>query len=338
MDSAEPRKNRIISDQEAENVTRTEELAYEIKVEEVMTRNIRSVKPDDSMQSILDLFRTMHISGMPVITGQGELQGIISIEDLMRALVAADLNAPVRQYMTTKVITIRSTDPLVEALKFFVNTKLGRLPVMDAEGKMVGILTKGDITRGLLRALQHDKQEEEMKRYRASHLFEDIESDRTSLILRYNIKARDFTHGGTASGNIKRALARLGASPQIARRCGIAIYEAEINLIIHTTEGGVLRVEIEPHQISIDAYDYGPGIKDVGLAMKAGYSTASDEVREMGFGAGMGLVNIQRCTDYMNLESVYGKGTRLKMKIFLNKEEAMGDNQPQPPRSLMNEH
>lgn len=338
MESAEPRKNRIISDQEAENVTRTEELAYELKVEEVMTRSIKSVKPDDTMQAILDLFRNMHISGLPVVQEDGSLVGVISIEDLMRALVASDLNAPVKKYMTTKVITIHSTDPLVEALKFFVNTKLGRLPVMNAEGKMVGILTKGDITRGLLRALQQDKQQEEMRRYRASHLFEDIESDRTSLILRYNIKARDFTHGGSASSNIKRALARLGASPQIARRCGIAIYEAEINLIIHTTEGGVLRVEIEPHQISIDAYDYGPGIKDVQLAMKAGYSTASDEVREMGFGAGMGLVNIQRCTDYMNLESVYGKGSRLKMKIFLNKEEAMGDNQPQPPRSLMNEH
>ncbi len=338
MESAEPRKNRIISDQEAENVTRTEELAYELKVEEVMTRSIKSVKPDDTMQAILDLFRNMHISGLPVVQEDGDLVGVISIEDLMRALVASDLNAPVKKYMTTKVITIHSTDPLVEALKFFVNTKLGRLPVMNVEGKMVGILTKGDITRGLLRALQHDKQQEEMRRYRASHLFEDIESDRTSLILRYNIKARDFTHGGSASSNIKRALARLGASPQIARRCGIAIYEAEINLIIHTTEGGVLRVEIEPHQISIDAYDYGPGIKDVQLAMKAGYSTASDEVREMGFGAGMGLVNIQRCTDYMNLESVYGKGSRLKMKIFLNKEEAMGDNQPQPPRSLMNEH
>ncbi len=337
METVEPRKNRIISDQEAENITRTEELAYDLKVEEVMTRGIKIVRPSDSMQSVLDLFRNLHISGMPVLSENGELAGIISIEDLMRSLASGDMESPVSKYMTEKVITIRSTDPVVEALKFFVNTKHGRLPVTNADGRLVGILTKGDITRGLLRALQHDKQEEEMRRYRASHLFEDIESDRTSLILRYNIKARDFTHGGAASGNIKRALARLGASPQIARRCGIAIYEAEINLIIHTTEGGVLRVEIEPHQISIDAYDYGPGIKDVQLAMKAGYSTASDEVREMGFGAGMGLVNIQRCTDYMNLESVYGKGSRLKMKIFLNKEEAMGEN-PQPPRSLMDEH
>jgi hypothetical protein len=82
-----------------------------------------------------------------------------------------------------------------------------------------------------------DYREEEIRRYRASHLFEDIISDRTSLILRYRIKARDFTQGGNASSNIKRALLRLGANPQLARRCGIAIYEAEMNLIIHTIDG-----------------------------------------------------------------------------------------------------
>jgi anti-sigma regulatory factor (Ser/Thr protein kinase) len=157
--------------------------------------------------------------------------------------------------------------------------------------------------------------------YRASHLFEDINSDRTSLILRYSIQQGDFTHGGAASGYIKRALLRLGASPQIARRCGIAIYEAEMNLIIHTTNGGVIRIEIEPHQITMEAYDDGPGIKDIDLAMRPGYSTATEAVRELGFGAGMGLVNISRCVDSMKLESTYGKGTRLRMKLFLQKME-----------------
>ena len=96
---------------------------------------------------------------------------------------------------------------------------------MDDDGKLVGMITKGDITRGVLVALQKDYQAEELRRYRASHLFEDIISDRTSLILRYNIKARDFTRGGHASSNIKKALIRLGASPQLARRCGIAIWD-----------------------------------------------------------------------------------------------------------------
>jgi anti-sigma regulatory factor (Ser/Thr protein kinase) len=227
--------------------------------------------------------------------------------------------------MTSKVITVNALDPIVEALKLFAQTRFGRLAVTDDRGKLVGIITKGDITRGLVNAIQRDYQAEELKRYRASHLFEDIISDRTSLILRYQIKPRDFTHGGTASSHIKRALLRLGANPQIARRCGIAVYEAEMNLIIHTNHGGEVRVEIEPHQILMETVDDGPGIEDIELALKPGYSTAPLEVREMGFGAGMGLKNIQRCVNEFLLESTPGLGTRLQMKIHLQPEETFSD-------------
>lgn len=316
-----PQRKRIISDQEAENISRVEELAYEIKVNEVMTRDLICFSPQVSMQEVLEVFRQKRISGAPIISSNGELIGIISMEDLIRCLIDSDLESSIEKYMTFKLVTILPTDSVVEASKKFVATNFGRLPVVDKNQKLVGMITKGDINRGLLKALETDYHEEEIRTYRASHLFEDIISDRTSLILRYQIQQGDFDNGGQASSNIKRALMRLGASKQIARRCGIAIYEAEMNLIIHTTEGGVLRVEIEPHQISIDAYDYGPGIKDVEMALKPGFSTASDAVREMGFGAGMGLVNISRCVDQMKLESVWGKGTRLKMRLLLENEK-----------------
>jgi anti-sigma regulatory factor (Ser/Thr protein kinase) len=182
------------------------------------------------------------------------------------------------------------------------------------------MITKGDITRGVLVALQKDYKEEEVRRYRASHLFEDIVSDRTTLVLRYNIKAHDFTHGGNASSHIKRALLRLGADPQIARRCGIAVYEAEINLIIHTTNGGILKLEVESHRITMSTVDDGPGIPDIDQVLQPGYTTATEEVREMGFGAGMGLVNIKRCVDKMDIESTVGKGTKLVMRIFVPTE------------------
>jgi anti-sigma regulatory factor (Ser/Thr protein kinase) len=240
------------------------------------------------------------------------------MEDSIRALRQRELNAAVADYMSAQVVTINSFDPIIEALKLFTQTKLGRLVVVDETGQWVGIITKGDITRGLLKALQYDYQAEEVKRYRASHLFQDIISDRTSLILRYQIKPRDFTHGGAASSNIKRALLRLGANPQIARQCGIAIYEAEMNLIIHTTNGGLVRVEIEPPSILMETTDDGPGIENIERALQPGYSTASEEIRELGFGAGMGLKNIQRCVDEMLLESVPGQGTRLEMKIYLH--------------------
>jgi anti-sigma regulatory factor (Ser/Thr protein kinase) len=118
-------------------------------------------------------------------------------------------------------------------------------------------------------------------------------------------------------------LIRLGANQQLARRCGIAIYEAEMNLIIHTINGGTIRVEIEPHCIAIEVKDEGPGISDVNLAMQPGFSTAPEEIRELGFGAGMGLSNIMRCVDQVNLESTPGEGTRLEMRIFLLPEESL---------------
>ncbi|MCX6054647.1 MAG: CBS domain-containing protein [Chloroflexi bacterium] len=317
-------QGRIITDQDADNITRVEELAYELKVDEVMTHDPKSVTPNTTMSETLELFRKNRISGAPVVQNF-ELVGIVSIEDLIRCLQKNDLASPVSNYMSAKLITVRKSDPVIEALKLFSNTHFGRLPVLDDDRKLSGIITKGNITNGLLKALQKDYHVEEVRRYRASHLFEDIESDRSSLILRYNIKQGDFISGGAASSAIKRALLRLGASPQIARRTGIAIYEAEMNLIIHTTNGGVIRVEIEPHQISINISDDGPGIDDVELAMRPGYSTATENVRELGFGAGMGLVNIQRCVDSMRLESLKGKGTNLRLKIFLQNEETVGE-------------
>ena len=309
-----------ISDEYAESITKVEELAYELRINEVMTKDVVCFSQDMKMDAVLDTFQQKRISGAPV-TQDKRVIGILSIEDLIHAFRDGMLDSEVRQYMSSKVVTVRATDPVVEALQTFAQTNFGRLPVLDLSGSLVGIITKGDISNGLLKALQKHYQAEEIIRYRASHLYEDIISDRTSLILRYDIRKGDFIHGGNASSNIKRALLRLGATPQIARRCGIAVYEAEMNLIIHTNNGGTLRVEIEPHKITMEAYDDGPGIENVELAMQAGYSTATNETREMGFGAGMGLSNIKRCVDEMKLVSTQERGTNLFMIIHLRNTE-----------------
>ncbi len=325
MDTSAESNNSKSFEQVAEYISRGEELAYELRVCEVMTGDPQTFTPQNTMQEVLESFRTKHISGSPVLEND-KLVGVISLEDLIRCLIASDLNAPISKYMSRSPITVKENDLVVEGLKLFVSTNLGRLIVVDDDNQLKGIITKGDLTRGILRALQTDYKEEELKRYRASHLFEDLVSDRSSMILRYNIRPRDFTHGGAASSHIKRALLRLGASPQIARKCAIATYEAEMNLIIHTSNGGYLRVEIQPHQIAIRTEDDGPGIKNVDLALQPGFSTASEEVRELGFGAGMGLINISRCVDWMKLQSSE-KGTILSMKIFLKEQETVGEHQ-----------
>lgn len=135
------------------------------------------------------------------------------------------------------------------------------------------------------------------------------------IALHYQIKGMDFLAAGEASSNIKHTLQLIGFPPVIIRRVAIATYEAEMNIVIHG-QNGVLKTVITPAKIEFIAQDSGPGIPDIGLAMQEGYSTAPDHIREMGFGAGMGLPNIKKCADEFVLESVSGKGTTLKVIIY----------------------
>jgi CBS domain-containing protein/anti-sigma regulatory factor (Ser/Thr protein kinase) len=305
-------------------ITRIQELIYELPIERVMTKNVITVSPDTTMSELKEILRINRISGTPVVEG-GRLVGIISIEDLIKALEKGDIHAPVRERMSTRIITVQANESVVEAVKKFAQYKVGRLPVVNEHGDLVGILTGGDITRGLLEAIGLDYHAEEISRYRARHIFEDIVSDQTGLILRYHIKPRDFTGGGSASSKIKRALDRLGAPPLIQRRVAIAAYEAEMNLIIHTDNGGELIAEIQPEVIRIVATDNGPGIADIEQAMQPGFSTAPNWIRELGFGAGMGLANIKKCSDSMKLESQVGVGTRLEIVIRIQPVMSSGN-------------
>jgi CBS domain-containing protein/anti-sigma regulatory factor (Ser/Thr protein kinase) len=298
-------------------VTRVQELVYELKIGEVMNKRLVTVTPNTSMAEFNEVLRVNRISGTPVVES-GRLIGIISLEDLIKALLQGDIESPVRDRMTRNVYTVSVHESVIEAVKVFSQKGVGRLPVVDDQGNLVGVITQGDITHGLLKAIELDYHAEEISRYRASHIFEDIVSDHTSLLLRYKVSAKDFTRGGEASSKIKRTLTRLGGSPQIIRRLAIAAYEAEMNIIIHTDRGGEIVAEIQPEQVRVLAVDHGPGIADVEQAMQPGFSTAPEWIREMGFGAGVGLNNIQKCADEMHLESTLGVGTRLQIVVYLH--------------------
>lgn len=136
------------------------------------------------------------------------------------------------------------------------------------------------------------------------------------LSLHYDVSGTDFTCAGEASSKIKKNLKELGFPTSVIRNVAIAVYEGEINMVIHGG-GGVIDVEISPECISIILADQGPGIPDVALAMQEGYSTAPDNVRQLGFGAGMGLPNIKKYTDEMIIETQVGKGTTIKLKVFV---------------------
>lgn len=142
----------------------------------------------------------------------------------------------------------------------------------------------------------------------------DNDQSKNCLKLEYKVIKDDFTSAGEASSNIKKVLRQLGIDSKIIRKIAIVTYEAEMNIAIHS-EGGIISVFINPDSIQIVAEDEGPGIENIDLAMKEGYSTASHKVRELGFGAGMGLPNMKRCSDEFYIESHKGRSTTVKMII-----------------------
>jgi anti-sigma regulatory factor (Ser/Thr protein kinase) len=132
--------------------------------------------------------------------------------------------------------------------------------------------------------------------------------------LEYQVYEADFVNAGAASSAIKKTLKQLNVNPQIVKRVVVALYEAEVNAIAHAY-GGMIYADIEPDKIVLKVEDKGPGIPDIAWAMQEGNSTASPEVRNMGFGAGMGLPNIQKNVDKLNVQSTVGVGTTVEMEV-----------------------
>ena len=136
-----------------------------------------------------------------------------------------------------------------------------------------------------------------------------------SITFRYEIPGDDFTRAGEASSDIKNKLKMMGVSNTVVRKVAIAMYEGEINMVIHAG-GGEAVVDVDPKQVQIVLRDHGPGIPDVEKAMQEGWSTAPDNVRNLGFGAGMGLPNMKKYTDELRIDTKVGEGTTLFMKVY----------------------
>ena len=296
-------------------VTKTQELVYEMKIDQVMTRDVVTVRPETPMSRLREVFREKRISGAPVVEDD-RLVGIISLEDFIEWLYAREENSVVETKMTTDVDFLFGDEPLVHAVSRFAESGFGRFAVVDrTSGKLVGVITKGDVVAGLLRKLEIDYHAEEVHRYRASRLLEDILAVGTTLCFEFEVEGQDFDRGGESASRLKRALKDLGLDPDTVRQVAIAAYEAEMNLIVFT-KGGRIAVRVEREHITVEVTDSGPGIPDIEKALEPGFSTAPQWVRDLGFGAGMGLYNIRSCSDELAIESAPGEGTRLTITFL----------------------
>ncbi|MBM3709382.1 MAG: CBS domain-containing protein [Actinobacteria bacterium] len=303
----------------SKKITKVQELIYKLKIEQAMTKGVIKVHPKTVMGELREILKNNRISGIPVMD-EDKLVGIISIEDFIKCMADGKLDAFIEDRMTKDVEILYADEPLIHAVNKFNKFGFGRFPVIErGNKKLVGIITKSDIIKTLLKELEINLQEEEIHRYRASHIFEDMIANKTTLIFEYNVAGQDFKRAGESASELKKSLGRLGINPQILRRVAIATYEAEMNMVIFTS-GGRITAYIKPDEIRVKAIDSGPGIPDIEQAMQPGFSTAPPMVQEWGFGAGMGLPNIKKCADKMNINSIVGKGTKLEIVIYTHRK------------------
>ncbi len=276
-----------------------------LNVEKAMVKNIPRVTPYWQMRHAKELMRLRRLDGIPTTDDDGHLLGILSMSDLINCLENKDLEAPVSKYMSTPAKFVTKHYTLLDALRDMNRFKFGRLPVVDDDFKVIGMI----YWWSLFSFLQEVFDQQESKNEASS---EGI------ISYAYPILGKDFTHAGNAALQLRKSLQKLSISPDQLRRIGIIAYEAEMNIVIYADKG-VLKANINTDKIEILAEDKGPGIPDISLAIQEGFSTAPDYIREMGFGAGMGLSNIKKNSDEFKIDSRVGVGTKLRAIVRLGK-------------------
>ena len=295
---------------------KSQELAYTLKVKEAMCTNVVKVKPETTIRKLRTILKKNAISGAPVVE-KGKVVGIISIEDLIKCLVNGETEAKVKDKMTKNVSVCNPEEPLSRAIQIFERTGYGRLPVVEKNSfKLVGILTKSDIVLCLfkkLRYLYENKEESQSKLH--TNLYSDLKGDYVFETKR-DVQKMDFKNAGSVSSQFKDTMITFGLPMDIVRRVSIGTYEAEMNMVIYS-EGGHLSLIITPQKVRVEAQDRGPGIDDIEKAFTPGFSTAPDWIRELGFGAGMGLPNIKHNSDKLNIKTQKNKFTKLVFEVNL---------------------
>lgn len=297
------------------------ELIQRLKVRDVMSSHIFSVTRTDPLRAAQILMRDKHISGIPVLE-EGRLFGLISIDDIIRALEGGYIEKPCGQYMTTRLVVLEDDMPLTFAIQYFDRYRFGRFPVLSRERALVGMICQRDINRALLVELSAELNRMEQnvsERASAEDIMKGAAS--TYMLREFPVAKYDFENAGKAANAIKAAMIERKFPPRIVRRVAVAAYELEINLCVHS-DGGVLSWEISNGRSEVIAKDHGPGIPDVEWACRDGTSTANEWIRSLGFGAGLGLVNVKRVSDIFEITSKVGVGTTVRSVVSLTEPAA----------------
>lgn len=305
-------------------------LFKDLKAKDIMIPNVITITSDRTMEQAKELMRLKKISGLAVVDNE-QLMGIISLEDILKALETRTILQKIKEHMSMNVVVLHPDDNLPQIFEKFTRHKFGRFPVVDSNKKLLGIITKEDILRGILEKFKvlyvRDKRREEVLEGSTINrsLISGEEINKGGADFSFSVDYVEISLSGIGAARLKEFLLSKNIDPDIVRKIAIATYEAETNVVIHSGNSGTIYCFIYPDYIKVRIEDYGKGILDVEQAMQEGFSTASDQVREMGFGAGMGLPNMRRYSDKMVTVSEIGKGVIVEMQFFLNKQEKNSD-------------
>ncbi len=278
-----------------------------------MTRSLVSVTRETTMREVRRIMKERAITGVPVVSAK-RLLGIVSMDDIIQALDDGYMEDPVEKHMSRNLIVLEDDMPVSFAISYFDRYRFHRFPVLNKEKELIGIVTTRDITTRLLWEINHEIEDIERQGY-SRQMREEIGSE----IQTFAIVKHDFENAGYASTEIKKRLKQGMAFPKTIRRAAIASYELEMNIVVHA-EGGEITAQYEDDSVTIFAKDRGPGISDVDKALEAGYSTANEWIRSLGFGAGMGLPNVKSVSDEFSITSD-ANGTTVKSKIYFTDQE-----------------
>ena len=301
-----------------EKLTLVNELIYQIKVKEAMSKKVIFFKENTTFREIQLKLKEKKISGVPILNNVKNIIGIVSIDDVITAFDKGYVDNKITDYMSRDVITIPQNISVVSAIHKLERFGVGRLPVTESSDskRIVGVITLSDILNRLLVVVQSIAEKVEDKEIKNAQISHDLIKSISKKPLRFEVRGDDFDNAGRVASITKKYFQNLGISKDIIRRIAIVCYEAEMNICLHSL-GGSINIQVNDNNAVIYAHDKGPGIPDVELALKPGFTTASEKIRALGFGAGMGLPNIKHYADKLEIKSSLKTGTELKAIINL---------------------
>lgn len=289
------------------------ELVYRLKIRDVMTEDVITVPRGTPLRHVQSIMKENAITGVPVAE-DGRLLGMISVDDIIHALDNGHIEDMVEDRMSRNLIVLEDDMPLTFGISYFEKYRYGRFPILNRRKELVGIITSRDILVALL--LEFNKELEALEKQ--VHLDEPVAAS-SGTHREFVIRKFDFENAGKASFEIKKFCKERHNDSKLIRRVAVAAYELEMNLVVHSN-GGKVFFSWENNTATVRTIDTGPGIPDVEQAVEEGYSTATEWVRSLGFGAGMGLPNTKRVADDFSIESSPA-GTKVSAIIRFPKGE-----------------